>query len=68
MLTYPAEPHWIGGNRKCSNADQKLLETVFSNTICHQSGDKWQQKILFQMINDLHSSIVLTFSIAAYPT
>ena len=35
--------HRIGGNRKRSyqwtNADQKLLQPVFSNAICRQSGD-----------------------------
>ena len=30
-------------------------------------GDKWQSKILFQAIFDPLSSIVLAFSIAAYP-
>ena len=30
-------------------------------------GDKWQSKTLFLTIFDLRSSIVLTFSIAAYP-
>ena len=32
-----------------------------------KSGDKWQSKTLFSTIFDLRSSIVLTFSIAAYP-
>ena len=45
----------------------KLLETVFSIAICRQLGDKWQSKTLSLAIFDLHSSIVLTFSIAAYP-
>ena len=62
--------HPVGGNQKCSlqskNADQKSLETVFSITICRQSGDKWQSKTLFLTISDLHLSMVLTFSIAAY--
>ena len=35
--------HRIGGNRKRSyqwmNADQKLLQPVFSNAICRQSGN-----------------------------
>ena len=48
-------------------ADQKSLETVFSIAICRQSGDKCQSKTLFLTIFDLHSWIVLTFSIAAYP-
>ena len=36
---------------------------------CHLStvGDKWQSKTLFLLIFDLRSSIVLAFSIAAYP-
>ena len=61
----------IGGNRKCSkqstNADQNSLETVFLFAICRQSGDKWQSKTLFLTIFYLHSSILLTFSIVAYP-
>ena len=32
------------------NKDQKSLETVVSNAICRQSGDKWQSKTLFLMI------------------
>ena len=47
--------------------DQKSLETVLSIAICRQSGDKWQSKSLFLTIFDLRSSMVLTFSIAAYP-
>ena len=43
----------------------KSLETVF--LIIEKSGDKWQSKTLFPTIFDLRSSIVLTFSIAAYP-
>ena len=36
---------------------------------CHLSpvSDKWQSKTLFLLIFDLSSSIVLAFSIAAYP-
>ena len=45
----------------------KSLETVFSIAICRQYGDKWQSKTLFLLIFDLRSSIVLEFSIAAYP-
>ena len=64
-------PHLVGGNQKRSKqsmkADQKLLETVFSIDICCQSVDKWQSKILFLTTFDLRSSIVLTFSFAAYP-
>ena len=47
--------------------DQISLETVFLIAICRQSGDKWQSKTLFLTIFDLRLSIVLTFSIAAYP-
>ena len=43
------------------NADQKLLETMFSIAICRQS------KNMFITIFDLRSSISLTFSIVAYP-
>ena len=39
---------------------------MFSIAICRQSGDKWQSKTLFLASFDLRSSIVLTFSIAAY--
>ena len=45
----------------------KLIETVLSIAICHQSGDKWQLKTLLLKIFDLCSSIVLTFLIATYP-
>ena len=50
------------------NAVHKSLEKVFSIAICRQSGDKRQSKpqTLFFTILDLRSSIVLTFSIAAY--
>ena len=55
-------------NAKVSmNVDQKSIETVFSIVICRQSGDKWQSKTLFVASFDLRLSIVLTFSIAAYP-
>ena len=63
--------HRVGGNRKRSlqstNVDHKSLETMFSIAICRQSDDKWQSKTLFLSIFDLRSSMVLTFSIAAYP-
>ena len=48
----------------------KSLETVFwfgRQMAIEKSGNKWQSKTLFQTIFDLRSSIVLTFSIAAYP-
>ena len=47
--------------------DRKSLRTVFLIAICRQSGDKRQSKSLFLTIFDLRSSIVSTFSIAAYP-
>ena len=47
------------------NADQKLLETVFSIAIYQLSGYKWQSKTMFIIIFELRSSIVLTFLIAA---
>ena len=63
--------HRKGDNRKRSwqltNADRKSIETVFSIPICRQIGDKWQSKTLFLTCFDLRLSIVLTFSIAAYP-
>ena len=66
-----SESHRVGGNRKryqqSTNADQKSIETVFSIPICRQCGDKWQSKTLFLLSFDLRSSIVLAFSIAAYP-
>ena len=62
----------VSGNQKHSepttNADKKSIETLFSIAIYRQSGDKWQSKTLFLTFFDLRSSIVLTFSIAAYPT
>ena len=45
----------------------KSLETVFTIAICRKMGDKWQSKTRFLAIFDLRSSIILTFSIAAYP-
>ena len=45
----------------------KIARKVFCIAMRHQSGDKWQSKTLFQMIFDPCLSIVLTFSIAAYP-
>ena len=39
---------------------------MFLIAICHLNGDKWQWKILFIAIFYLHSSMVLSFSIAAY--
>ena len=60
-----------GGNRirskQSMNADHKSLETVFSIASRRQSGDKRQLKTMFRTILDLYSSIVLAFSIAAYP-
>ena len=44
-----------------------VREKVFSIAICRRIGDKWQAKTLFLSIFDLRSSIVLAFSIAAYP-
>ena len=65
------ESHRVGGNRKryqqSTNADQRSKEIVLSVAICHQWSDKWQSKTLFLLIFDLRSSIVLAFSIAAYP-
>ena len=69
-INHCAEPHWVGSNQKhykqLTNADQKSIEAVFSIAICRQCGDKWQSKTLFLTIFDLRSSIVFTFSIAAY--
>ena len=71
LALWPPETHRVGGNRKrykqSRNADQKSIETVFSIAICRQWGVKWQSKTLFLLIFDLRSSIVLAFSIAAYP-
>ena len=73
MTTILCQPisHRVGGNRKhfqqLMNADQKWIETVFLIAICRQCGDKWQLKTLFISIFDLRSSIVMAFSIAAYP-
>ena len=63
--------HRVGGNWKryqqLTKADKKSIEMVFSIAICRQCGNKWQSKTLFQTIFNLHSLIVLAFSIAAYP-
>ena len=40
---------------------------MFLIAICCQCGDKWLSKTLFLTIFDLRSSIVLAFSITAYP-
>ena len=45
---------------------KECLKQYFHIAICRQSGDEWQLKALFLTIFDLHSSIVLTFSISAY--
>ena len=49
------------------NADQKPIETVFLIAFCRQCGHKWQLKN--SVLDDfyLRSSIVVAFSIAAYP-
>ena len=69
-IKYAPLSYRTGGNRKRSeqsmNAVPKSLETVFSIAICRQSGEKRQSKTLFLTILDLRSSIVLTFSIAAF--
>ena len=69
-IKYAPLSYRTGGNRKRSeqsmNAVHKSLETVCLIAICRQSGDKRQSNTLFLMILDLRSSIVLTFSIAAY--
>ena len=61
----------VGSNRKhyqqSTTTDKKSIETVFLIAICRQCGDKWQSKTLFLMIFYQRSSIVLAFSIAAYP-
>ena len=43
------------------------LSPVERQMAIEKLGDKWQSKTLFPTIFDLRSSIVLTFSIAAYP-
>ena len=62
-IKYAPLSYRTGGNR---NAVHKSLETVFSIAICRKSGDKRQSKTLFLTILDLRSSIILTFSIAAF--
>ena len=52
--------------QQSTNADQKSIETVFSNAICYQYGDKWQSRTLVLTLFYLRSSIVLGFSIATY--
>ena len=60
--------HRVGGNQKryqqSTNTDQKSIGKVFSIAICRQCGEKWQSKTLFLTIFNLHSSILLAFSIA----
>ena len=53
---------WTIDERGSQISRNRSLEIV----ICRQSGDKRQSKTLFLTILDLRSSIVLTFSIAAY--
>ena len=52
-------------------ARNSVFDCHFSQVVrqmaIEKSGDKWQYKTLFQTIFYLRSSIVLTFSIAAYP-
>ena len=45
----------------------EIATTSVSIAICRQSGNYWLSKTLFLTIFGLRSSIVLTFSIAAYP-
>ena len=58
--------HRMGGNQKRScqsmNKDQKELDTVFVIAICRLTIENSVPKHF-----DLHSSIVLTFTIASYP-
>ena len=42
-------------------------QTRIKNRYKQATGDRWQSKTLFLTIFDLRSSVVLTFSIAAYP-
>ena len=42
-------------------------EAVIMFSICRPTGEIWQSKTLFLTNFDLRSSIVFTFSIAAYP-
>ena len=48
-----------------TNADGKPLKTVFSIAICRPSSDS--QKLCLETIFYLRPSLVLTFSIGAYP-
>ena len=67
MQTFGITPDRRQSKTLSTITDQKSLETEFSIVICRQSGDKWQSKTLFLTIFYLRSSIVLAFSIAAYP-
>ena len=49
------------------DADQKSLETGFSNAICRHTGDKWKSKTLFLSIFYLVCRLLIAFSIVAYP-
>ena len=48
------------------NVDQKSIETMFLIAICRPTCDRWQSKTLFVSIFDPCSSMLITFSIAAY--
>ena len=48
------------------NTDRKILRNKCFRLLFVANRDKWQSKILFLTIFDPRSSIVLTFSIAAY--
>ena len=56
--------HWIDAIENALNTLKHSLAKVITIVICC---DKWQSKTLFLTSFDLRSSIVLMFSIAAYP-
>ena len=73
-MDFKLSPYYHTANRRQSKTiltiderGSKSLETLFSIAICRHLGDKWQSKTLFLAILYLRSSIVLTFSIVAYP-
>ena len=68
---YPHSSHWVGGNQKRLTTIDERGSKIARNSVfdCHLSHDRRQIAIENSVSNDfyLRSSIILTFSIAAYP-
>ena len=52
---------------KINERGSKIARNSVFDCLCRQLGDKWQSKTRFLTIFDQRSSIVLMFSIAAFP-